>query len=366
MKRLIFTTSNDLNYDQRMQRICSTLQAVGYDCLLVGRSKKDSLPLSEKPFQQHRFSCWFESGKFFYLELNIRLYFYLRKQKADAICAVDFDTLPGAFNAAKNSTSKIVFDSHEYFEEVPELISRPKVKAIWERIGFKYISKVDLAYTVNLSIANIYKEKYKKSFEVIRNLPFPNLKAAQQVVDQKIVLYQGALNKGRGLEECIHAMKSFPELQLHIAGEGDLSEELRALVLKLNLSNQVKFLGFIRPDELRKITQSAWLGINVLKADSLNYYYSLANKFFDYLQAEVPHISMDFPEYQRINLENEVAILIRELSASSIEEVIQKLLDDPTYYQKLKSNCKDASEIYVWEKEGAKLIRLYEELLKSP
>ena len=365
MKTLIFTTSNDLNFDQRMQRICSSLQKAGFNCLLTGRVLKTSLPLKEQVFDQHRFKCFFNKGKFFYLELNIRLFYFLKKQKADLVCAVDFDTLPGAFNGAKNIGSLIVLDSHEYFEEVPELISRPRIKAIWERIGKKYIHKLDMAYTVNKSIADIYQEKYNIEFEVVRNLPIKNIEKDDANLHSNIILYQGALNKGRGLEQCIEAMKDFPNLEMHIAGEGDLSQELRVLVANLNLSNQVKFLGFVRPTELKKITKKALIGINVLKADSLNYYYSLANKFFDYMHAGIPHISMDFPEYKRINDDIEIAVLIKELSVAEIKNAIHKLTSDTSYYQRLKSNCKIAKDNYHWANEEKKLISIYNKLLES-
>jgi len=365
MKTLIFTTSNDLNFDQRMQRICSSLQSAGFQCLLTGRTLKTSLPLKDQPFHQHRFKCFFNKGKFFYMELNIRLFFFLKKQKADIVCAVDFDTLPGAFRGAKSGGSLIVLDAHEYFEEVPELIARPKIKSIWEGIGKQFIPRLDMAYTVNKSIADIYQGKYNISFEVIRNLPIIKVFEGVSSKPSNIILYQGALNEGRGLEECIHAIKYFPNHEFHIAGEGDLSQDLRALVANLNLQKQVKFLGFIRPEELKIMTRNALIGINVLEANSLNYYYSLANKFFDYMHAGIPHISMNFPEYKRINDEIEVAILIEELSVQKIKEAILQLTSDKNYYQQLKSNCILARDNFNWAKEEEKLISLYNKLLEN-
>jgi len=144
-----------------------------------------------------------------------------------------------------------------------------------------------------------------------------------------------------------------------------LSQDLRALVANLNLQKQVKFLGFIRPEELKIMTRNALIGINVLEANSLNYYYSLANKFFDYMHAGIPHISMNFPEYKRINDEIEVAILIEELSVQKIKEAILQLTSDKNYYQQLKSNCILARDNFNWAKEEEKLISLYNKLLEN-
>jgi hypothetical protein len=94
VKKIIFTVTNDLNYDQRMQRICGTLADAGYDVLLVGRKLKTSLPLSKKITSSDLLKCWFNKGKFFYSEFNIRLFFFLLFKKMDCICAIDLDTIP--------------------------------------------------------------------------------------------------------------------------------------------------------------------------------------------------------------------------------------------------------------------------------
>ena len=55
MKKIIFTVTNDLNYDQRMQRICNSLAHAGYTILLIGRELDNSVALTEKIFKQN--SC---------------------------------------------------------------------------------------------------------------------------------------------------------------------------------------------------------------------------------------------------------------------------------------------------------------------
>ena len=93
MKRIICTVSNDLTYDQRMIRICSTLAAAGYEVLLVGRELPGSRQLVAQPFSQKRMQLCFKKGKFFYLELNLRLLIGLLFSKFDIVYAVDLDTL---------------------------------------------------------------------------------------------------------------------------------------------------------------------------------------------------------------------------------------------------------------------------------
>jgi glycosyltransferase involved in cell wall biosynthesis len=83
------------------------------------------------------------------------------------------------------------------------------------------------------------------------------------------------------------------------------------------------------------------------------------------MHAGIPHISMDFPEYKRINDDIEIAVLIKELSVAEIKNAIHKLTSDTSYYQRLKSNCKIAKDNYHWANEEKKLISIYNKLLES-
>ena len=366
MKKILFTVTNDLNYDQRMIRICTTLKNEGYDILLIGRSKKNSPAIHPQNFDQHRLKCIFEKGKGFYIEYNIRLFFYLLFHSFDAICSIDLDTvLPGLFTA-KLKRKIAIFDAHELFTEVPELNHRPSVKKIWQTVERFAIKRYQYAYTVCESLQKQYQKTYNTNFEVIRNVPFASSVNPQIAIEDTFtILYQGVLNEGRGIEQMIEAMIQLNGCQLWLAGEGDLSVELRAKVKKLKLNDKIKFLGYIKPDELKAITQKAHIGINLLRNDSLNYYFSLANKFFDYIQAGKPSINMNFPEYASINAQYKVSILLDDLEASSIAKAINSIKEDPDYYQALKQNCLEAAQIFNWDIESKKLLQFYHKLFNS-
>ncbi len=363
MKKLFFTVSNDLNYDQRMIRICSSLAKNDFDVTLIGRLKKNSQPAVNQQFRQVRLSLFFEKGLFFYIELNIRLFFFLLR-KADLICAIDLDTLPAGYLAARLSKKKIIYDAHEYFTEVPELVNRPKIQKIWVWIEKKFVPKVDGAYTVCESLKTIFSKKYNNLFITIRNVPFENKNETtlENKNEKKIILYQGALNDGRGLEEMILAMKHLKDYELWLAGEGDLSNHLREQSAKNEVENRVKFLGMILPQNLPDITKQADVGLNLLENKGLNYYYSLANKTFDYIQAGIPALHMSFPEYQLINEKYQVGVLLEDLKVESILNAIGQIFESPKYYADLKSNCKIAAKELTWENEEKKLIEFYKKI----
>ncbi|HAD11210.1 MAG TPA: hypothetical protein DCF33_02110 [Saprospirales bacterium] len=235
------------------------------------------------------------------------------------------------------------------------------VKWFWECVAKCFLPFYKHAYTVGPGLAALFEQKYGLPFSVVRNVPKGIITGPQAppIPGSKVVVYQGALNEGRGIETMILAMHQLPQCQLILAGEGDLSKKLRALATSEGLSKQVEFLGFVKPDELKPWTQKAWLTLNLLENKGLSYYYSLANKFFDSVQAQVPVLTMDFPEYRALNAAYEVAILLPDLTVNAVVQAIQTLESDPEKYAKLQENCRKAGEHWIWEKEEATLLRIW-------
>lgn len=359
MKRIVFTVTTDLNFDQRMIRICTSLANAGYDVLLVGRLLENSKPIDNQSFRQKRLYCFFQKGKLFYAEYNIRLLFFLLFKKFDTVCAIDLDTILPCFLIGKIKNKIIVYDAHEYFTEVPEVVGRPFTKRIWEAIADFCIPRIKYCYTVGEGLADIFSKRYGVDFQVIRNISVAKNQIFFEKKNQtKIILYQGALNVGRGLEQYIEAMQWIENAELHLAGDGDIRTHLEQLVHDFKVEKKVFFLGKLKPDELTKITQKAFLGLNLLENKGLSYYYSLANKTFDYIQAEIPALHPDFPEYQAIMKQYEVGVLL-DLDAKKIANCISNLLYDTQKYAHLQEECRRAKKIFTWENEALKLIDFY-------
>ncbi|MCO5248268.1 MAG: glycosyltransferase [Chitinophagales bacterium] len=350
---------NDLNTDQRMHRICGTLSTAGYDVTLVGRILPSSAELSTQSFQQVRLKCFWNSGFLFYFEYNIRLLFWLLFHKSDIINAIDLDTIIPAFFMAKLKGKKVVYDAHEWFPYCPELTEKPKVKGFWQKVEKIFVPRMDKVYTVSQSIAHELSTLCRQDVKLVRNMPWE--KSLSNTEKKKYLLYQGALNIGRGLEAMIDAMHEI-KIPLYIAGKGDIENDLKQRVKSQHLEDKVIFLGNLKPDILWTYTQEAMMGINLLENTCLNYYYSLANKFFDYVQAEIPQISMNFPEYQKMNQEFEVAVLLDELTPKAIVKSISDLIENKEKYTYLSEQCRYAKAVWNWENEQKALIAIYEQL----
>ena len=358
--RIICTVTNDLSYDQRMHRICASLQQAGHQVLLVGRLLPGSTPLPDRPYATFRIRCRYTAGKLFYLEFNYRLYRYLRRQTADAICAVDLDTLLPA-SLLRNQKFSVVYDAHEWFSETPEVVHRPVIRSLWRQLGRRLVPKTDARYTVAPELARLLQEDYGSPFGVVRNLP-QHREIANKENFGGVIIYQGMLNPGRGLETAIAALGLLPDCKLWIVGSGPEEAPLRQLTATLELTDRVWFAGFYPPAKLPELTARAWLGINLLEGSSPSYYYSLANKSLDYIQAGLPSVQMDYPEYRRLNAQYGVFKLLAELSAPALAAQVQQLLDHPAAYARLRENCRVAAAELCWEREEERLLEIYASL----
>ncbi len=357
-KTVIVCVTNDLSTDQRVHKTCLTLQKCGYWVIEIGRILPESLPL-ERPYFVLRKKLKFRKGPLFYAEYNIRLFFYLLFTKVDLIFANDLDTLPAAFLASKLRNKRLIYDTHEYFTETPELIHRPFTQAVWKAFENFIFPKLTDIITVNDSIAKLYGDKYNKILHVSRNIPSKkNIKSKITKLDigipqsTKIILYQGAVNVGRGLEWILEAMPLIENTILLIIGNGDIRQKLQTQTKKLKIEEKVIFLGAIETNRLQEYTLLADIGLCLLEAKGLSYYYSLPNRVFDYIKAGVPILASRFPEIANIVETYKTGILIEHYEPSYLAEVINKMLisekDIASFEKAVKELC--------WENEEKVLL----------
>jgi glycosyltransferase involved in cell wall biosynthesis len=338
---------------------------MGNKVLLIGRKFSNSHSVN-RDYKIKRFSLLFNKGPLFYAEYNFRLFFLLLFSRADIYLANDLDTLYANYLASKIRGKVLVYDSHEYFTEVPELIGRNFVRNFWLRIEKRIIPKLKYAYTVCQSLSDEYYKKYNVKFSVLRNVPFKLDKTIctnKKIfpVDKKIIIYQGALNIGRGIESVIKSIKFLENVNFVIIGDGDIREQLKDLVMSENVSEQVFFTGKIPLEELTEYTVSAHLGISLEENMGLNYFYSLPNKIFDYIQAGIPVLASDFPEMKRIIESYNVGVCTLERDPKKLAEIIKSMLFDESVRDIWKKNTIKAAAELCWENEE----KVFKDIIKN-
>ncbi len=364
---VIVSVTNDLVTDQRVHKVCTYLQNKSCSVTLVGRRKTDSLPI-QRSYRCKRFRLLFNKGALFYAEFNIRLFFYLLFKKADLFLSNDLDTLLANKTALRfKSTTTLVYDTHEFFTEVPELVSRPKVQKIWERIEARIFPKLEHIYTVNQSIADLYKKKYGKELFVVRNispLNFFEEEVSRDDLnlpnDKKIVILQGAgINVDRGAEELLQAMDNLDGYHLIVVGSGDVLPILKELAKE---RQDITFVGKKPYAEMMRYTAHADVGVSLDKDTNINYRYSLPNKIFDYIHAGTPVVASNLVEVKNIVEKYGVGAIVSSHDPAEIAEKIRYVVEDIAI-DKMKSKLKIAAEELNWENESLVLDKIYLPLL---
>jgi glycosyltransferase involved in cell wall biosynthesis len=300
----------------------------------------------------------------FYAEYNLRLFFYLLRQKADIIGAIDLDTALPCLLASRIRSTQRLYDAHELFCEMKEVSTRPVVHAVWKWIEKLTLPHFKHGYTVNQPIAREYKKMYGNDFDVIRNVPLrdPVSPLDPDKKTERYFIYQGAVNEGRCFETLIPAFQ-WVEAQLIICGDGNFMRAAKKLVADHQLEEKVLFKGMVKPEQLREITRKAWAGITLFDRAGKSNYLSLANRFFDYIQAGIPQLCVDYPVYRELNNSHPVAVLLKEVDTPSIAEHLNRLLQDKDTYERLRTGCLKARDVLVWEQEEQKLISYFEKNL---
>ncbi len=365
MASILFAVTNDLNYDQRMHRIAGTLASAGYEVVLVGRKHQTSAALHPKNFRQKRLYCFFKKGFLFYVEYNLRLFWFLLFQKADLVCAIDLDTILPVYVASVLKKQKRVYDAHELFTEQKEVITRPFIHKCWLAVEKYAVPKFPLGYTVNDFIRDELHRRYGVHYTVVRNLPRLTELPQQKKASEKWILYQGAVNEGRCFETLIPAMKEV-NAKLVICGKGNFFDQTEKLIAQYQLESKIELRGYVSPEELRALTPEAHIGITLFEKDGKNQYYSLANRFFDYTMAGIPQVCVNYPEYASLNQCYNTAYLVNNTDSATIAEALNNLLSDDVVYKDLQQNCLQARLDLNWENEQAVLLHFYQTIFKNP
>ena len=367
MKRVIVSVINDLVTDQRVNKSCLTLKEMGYEVLLVGRKQRKSPPMDERPYETKRMKLLFEKGPLFYAEYNIRLFFFLLFHKANLLLSNDLDTsLPNYF-ISKLKGVKMIYDSHEYFTETPELVGRPRVQKVWKRIEGFVVPRLKEMITVCDSIADLFHEKYGVDCHVVRNIPpraaLPpkgDKRALNLPEDKHLLILQGSgINIQRGAEELVESMQYLDDCFLMIIGGGDVLPILKQMVVDLHIENRVRFLPRMPYVEMMAYTQLAELGFVLDKDTNLNYRFCLPNKLFDFIQAGVPIVASNLVEVGKIIRKYDIGLFIPDHDPKSVASTIRKGLDDVESRVCWQNGLAHAAEELCWENEQKTLMEIY-------
>ncbi|EHL7183180.1 glycosyltransferase [Staphylococcus pseudintermedius] len=291
------------------------------------------------------------------------------QQKADIYHSNDLNTLPQGIVCSKLRLhpKPLVYDSHE--------VQTDRTGYNPERI--KKIERFLLQFVDTMMVENHTRAQHNECLYGFYPQPLYNYSVLYDIEQQpyynlheklglnqneKILLYQGGLQQGRGLEKLIEAMPMIQEGVLVFVGGGKLTETLKAQAQQSEARDRIFFLDKVPFEKLPQITREAFVGFQVLQNVCFNHYSASSNKLFEYIMAHVPVIACDFPEIKSVVEENEVGIATDTHSSQNIAAAVNHLLQHPELYDRYRANTRRAKMIYNWQNEKQKLLNVYNTL----
>ncbi|MFC1735841.1 glycosyltransferase family 4 protein [Candidatus Hydrogenedentota bacterium] len=312
-------------------------------------------------------------AKGYLIQLNILLISFQLARAAREFCpdiihANDLVTLPAAWLCRKKKRQRIVYDSHEVAVERSNM-NHPR---LWGWIESKLSKKADVIMFTTRTRAEDFARRYDREVpEVIRNVPeYVNLERRRIFHElfglpetEKIVLYQGGVFPGRGIENLVRVAAGISEGTVVIVGNGALKPHLLRMKEDLKIGDRLRFLDTVPLKDLPHYTASADIGIQILQNINFNHYSTLSNKFFEYLMAGLPVVASDFPEIRRIATEFECGMLVDPDDEEQIAAAVNRLLEDDELRNRFSANARTAVKEHNWNNEKRRFIDLYAKLV---
>lgn len=256
---------------------------------------------------------------------------------------------------------KVIFDSHEDF---PAYLSTDMFKLIPQRVkvkGFSIIESFFVKKATWVVTANRYIElqlkKMHKNVVAIKNYPivFENV---EENFSKKKFCYIGGIGDNLGGEVIA---KGIRDLDAKISLVGKTNNDYLA---KMNLlsKNKVEDLGFRSKKEVRKVVKESKAGL-VVYLPHPNCIHALPNKMFEYLEASVPIICSDFPDWKEMLEKWNCCIFVNPYNEDEVKAAMQFFLNHPHEAKRMGENGRKAIEDeFNWNKEEEKLFSLYQKV----
>ena len=327
------------------------------DNLILNRFKLRSRNLSKNLFVQ----------VLKYLEFIYRVTLFYRKKDIKMINIHAIALLPFGVLLKYFYNARLVYDTHELETETNGSNGiRKKLSKLIEKI---LIKKCDLVFVVSENIADWYMKEYSISRPVVvKNAP----KLFKQIntnyfrenlnieKDSRIVLYQGILSKGRGVDlllECFK-LRNDDKAVIVFMGYGELENSIK---IASNKKNNIFFHPAVAPEIVLIYTSSADIGISFIENTCLSYYFCLPNKLFEYAMAGLPVIVSNMKEMKELVEKYDMGIVVQDDKIKSINSAIDKIIG--SNIEQMKQNARICAEENSWEKQEIKMINEYKRVL---
>ncbi len=302
------------------------------------------------------------------LKFSYSVFKIAKHLNANCYAAMDIYSLAIASYLKFKYSARLVYDSREIYSALSTLTKRKLSQIVLNFYENYFVKFVDYI-TVSGDLDALFLKKYfkrKHNIEIIMNLPLrkdisqKNLIRGKYKIEQykNILIYQGMLLQGRGIEKLILSLKYSDSNVLCIFGEGRQKPILEKLVHQNELNSKVFFCGLIPYDELHQWTCSADIGIALIEPISYSYELALPNKLFEYCMAGIPVLMSKLPAMIKIYDEFKIGEIVEPYAnPEEIAIATKKIMENYSYYS---SQAIEASKKYNYESQIPVIKKVYQ------
>jgi glycosyltransferase involved in cell wall biosynthesis len=364
----------DPKLDRRIQSFAHVLKRDGFTVTIYhsipGRSSADS---SQKDGVRYISLLSKRSvGPRMFLDHHLALRKSIAEiSRSEVIVACDLYSLRAASQAKRRSLMSILlYDARELYTGLPAVASRPFVRMLWKKWESDGMKNVDFIIVTAPHDANAIFEvhRFVPRPILIRNIPLRTSQIVPADLSQfgippgsKVAVYVGGLQKDRGLEQSILAMKHLPaDIKLLLLGGGALDQALRSLVTTEQLGDRVIFAGPVDQSSVMPVLAACDVGLSIIEGNSPSYELALPSKIFEYLRAGLPVVSTPLKHVVELFDHQPYMSYINQVEPGSIASAILSVIESK---HELSNAIVDAAQQFSFEGDYEKLKLLLEERL---
>lgn len=287
--------------------------------------------------------------------------------------AMDFFAMQAARTVQRVSNARIVYDAREFYFALGPLQGRGVRQQVLAWLERRYMRMADAVTVSGPLDADVLKQRYALAARpaVILNAPpYADRIASNRLRqhcsipdDNTVLLYQGVVHYGRGIEPVMTAITSMPDVHLCIMGEGPAGEALAQRAAALGVADRVHWIGSIPYDELHAWTCSADIGLTLIEDVSMSYAYALPNKFFEYMRARIPQVVSDLPALHAMVQAHPVGVLVDSaLAPQDVARAIDRLRN-PATMRAFAERCDDIRDL-CYERQARAVLDVYAAMME--
>jgi len=387
IQKVLMAVCDYFTNDNRVFRAADTLAEKGFDVQLMAYHRDDlkekeslghgfqlnRLPLKAVVKKPSQFSNFLK-----YLDFRHKCKIFADQYQPDVVHCHDYNTLFLGVYCQKKFGSKIVYDNHEYFQDLDYLHRYPKLIrryiARYERETIRYW--VDNMIVVSQGIAEAYSELTWIKPTVVMNITdwesiagetpseaeFEGYKTYLEKLkkeDKELLLYMGRnFIRGRGMDFTLDLLKHLPEhyfLVIFGCSNDEEINKLKKIFKQKKVEHRIKAFKYASLGDLYQLRGYFSYGLSMIEPIYFSYNFSLPNKLFEYIMMGLPVIASDIPEQKQI-VENYNIGFIADLEQPEVTagQIIKK---NTLQYDGMQR----AREALNWENEKQKLLNIYQE-----